>query len=152
VYKLSFKQFLPISKVQAWEFFSSPENLAVITPARLNFKILSISGDGHLHTGQIIRYKITVLPLIRMLWETEITEVTEHQSFMDIQRKGPYAYWAHKHTFTEVTDGVEMTDELEYDLPLGIIGRLAHDLFVAREVRSIFEYRFQVLKEHFIKA
>lgn len=105
-----------------------------------------------MHTGQIIKYKITVLPFVRVNWETEITQVLEYQSFIDVQRKGPYSYWVHKHSFTEVTGGVEMTDELEYGLPLGLIGRLANNLFVAREVRSIFEYRLNVLKEHFNKA
>src|SRR5689334_20191549 len=140
LYKLNSKQFLPISIEQAWDFFSSPKNLAVITPKRLNFKILSISRDGEMHEGQIIQYKITVLPLMRMRWETEITEVVEQKSFTDIQRKGPYAYWSHKHIFTKVEGGIEMTDELEYALPLGILGRLMNFLFVGREVKSIFNY------------
>lgn len=152
MYKLTSKQFLPINLTQAWEFFSSPKNLAVITPKRLNFEILSMSGGDKMHAGQIIQYKITVLPLVRMHWETEITEVNEQQSFMDVQRKGPYAHWTHKHSFTEVAGGVEMTDELAYALPFGPIGRLANALFVAREVRSIFEYRYNVLKDYFNKA
>ena len=151
-YQLRTKQFLPISIQEAWDFFSSPHNLAIITPRRLNFQILSISGSGDLHEGQIIRYKITVLPFIRMLWETEITEVVEQKSFTDVQRIGPYTSWEHKHRFTEVVGGVEMTDELEYVLPLGPIGRLGHFLFVDREVKNIFNYRFQVLKEQFKKS
>ena len=149
MYRLTLTQFLPVNKLEAWEFFSSPKNLALITPKRLNFRILSISGSEKMHQGQIIKYKITVLPHVRLYWETEITEVVEHLSFTDVQRKGPYAYWAHKHSFKEVDGGVEMADELEYSLPLGLLGRLANYLFVAREVRSIFEYRFSVLKNLF---
>lgn len=151
VYRLRTKQFLPITLQQAWEFFSSPENLALITPKRLNFQILFISGDGHMYTGQIIQYKITVLPFVRMHWETEITEVIELRSFTDVQRKGPYSYWSHKHTFTKVEGGVEMTDELEYSIPFGLLGRLAHFLFVGREVKSIFDYRIHVLNKYFNK-
>ena len=152
MYRLSSTQFLPIDRHQAWEFFSSPKNLALITPRRLNFKILSISGGDQMHEGQIIKYKVSVLPFIRMYWETEITEVKELQSFTDIQRKGPYSYWAHKHSFADVEGGVEMTDELQYSIPLGIAGRMANSLFVAREVRSIFDYRFHVLKDLFSKT
>ena len=140
---------MPITLQQAWEFFSSPENLALITPTRLDFQILSISGEGHVYEGQIIQYKITVLPFIRMRWETEITEVIERRSFTDIQRKGPYAHWSHKHIFTKVEGGVEMTDELEYAIPLGLLGRLANFLFVGREVKDIFNYRFHSLKSIF---
>jgi ligand-binding SRPBCC domain-containing protein len=104
-----------------------------------------------MHAGQIIQYKITVLPFIRMRWKTEITEVSELISFTDVQRKGPYSYWSHKHSFTKIENGVEMTDELEYALPMGLLGRLTHLLFVGQEVKDIFEYRFQVLGQHFTK-
>jgi len=151
-YRLITKQFLPITLQQAWEFFSSPVNLALITPKRLNFQIVSISGEGPVHEGQIIQYRITVLPFVRMRWKTEITEVIEHRSFTDIQRKGPYAYWSHKHIFAKVEGGVEMTDELEYAIPLGLLGRLANFLFVGREVKDIFKYRFKVLNQYFNKT
>src|SRR5689334_14017148 len=105
MYKLTFKQFLPINRQQAWDFFSAPKNLAYITPKRLNFKILSMSGGNKMHIGQIIRYKITVLPFVRMYWETEIIEVSESELFVDVQKKGPYSYWAHKHSFREVNGG-----------------------------------------------
>ncbi len=150
-YYLKTRQFLPISLSHAWGFFSSPRNLALITPKRLNFEILSISGGEKMFKGQVIQYKITVLPLVRMFWETEITEVREPVFFSDTQRKGPYARWVHKHTFTEVEGGVEMMDELEYAIPVGLLGRLAHFLFVGREVKSIFDYRFSVLEKHFNK-
>jgi ligand-binding SRPBCC domain-containing protein len=151
LYKLKTKQFLPITLQQAWAFFSSPDNLALITPNRLNFEIVSISRDRSMHEGQIIQYKITVLPFVRMRWKTEITEVVDLRSFTDVQRKGPYSYWSHKHIFMEVKGGIEMTDELEYAMPLGQVGRLAHFLFVGREVKSIFDYRFHVLEKYFKK-
>lgn len=150
-YSLKTKQFLPINLQHAWDFFSSPKNLAVITPKRLNFEILSGSEVEKMFQGQIIQYKITVLPMVRMFWETEITEVHELHSFTDTQRKGPYARWIHKHTFKEVNGGVEMIDELEYALPLGMLGRLVNHLFVEAEVKSIFDYRFKVLEKHFKK-
>lgn len=146
------KQFLPITIQYAWEFFSSPKNLSVITPKRLNFEILFQSGEGKMYEGQIIKYKITVLPFVRMYWETEIIEVIELKSFTDIQRKGPYAHWSHKHIFKEVEGGVEMTDELEYAVPFGLFGQLANFLFVRREVKSIFDYRFHALNKYFTKT
>ena len=104
-----------------------------------------------MHEGQIIQYRITVLPFVRTHWETEIKEVIKLRSFTDVQRKGPYSHWMHKHTFTKVEGGIEMTDELEYALPLGLVGRLANFLFISREVKSIFDYRFHVLTEYFNK-
>lgn len=152
IYRLTRAQFLPISLPEAWDFFSSPKNLGKITPARMNFQILSQSGGERMHEGQIIRYKITVLPLVRLTWVTEITGVTKLHSFTDEQRKGPYRLWRHTHTFRELAGGVEMTDVVEYSLPFGLLGELAHRLFVEREVNRIFDYRFSVLQTYFQKS
>ena len=100
-----------------------------------------------MHAGQIIRYNITVFPLVRILWETEISEVDELNSFTDIQRKGPYAHWSHRHIFKDAAGGgTEMIDELEYAIPLGPLGKLAHSVFVERDVKGIFAYRSHVLE------
>lgn len=149
IYTLHTKQVLPIGLEDAWEFFSSPKNLSIITPPRMNFEILGSAGTGKMYKGQIIQYKVTVLPFVRMFWETEITEVNELYSFTDVQRKGPYAHWQHKHIFTPVARGVEMTDELEYSIPYGLLGRLANYSIVEREVKSIFDFRYKVLEKRF---
>lgn len=151
-YRLARKQFLPIPLTEAWDFFSSPKNLGKITPAHMNFQILSQSGGECMHEGQIIRYKVTVLPLVRLTWVTEITGVKEGESFTDEQRKGPYRLWRHTHSFREQAGGVEMTDVVEYSLPFGPLGRLAHWLFVEREVNRIFDHRFSVLQTYFQRS
>ncbi len=151
IYNLKRTQFLPISLEEAWIFFSSPKNLSKITPAHMNFRILYMSGGDKAYAGQIIRYKVNVLPGIPVHWVTEITQITELSHFIDEQRFGPYALWHHQHFFKAVEGGVEMTDEVNYAIPLGIIGRLAHALFVGREVSAIFDHRFKVLEEYFRK-
>jgi len=140
---------LPISIQEAWNFFSSPKNLSVITPTRMNFKILLMTGGEKMFTGQIIKYKVSVLPLVRLHWVTEITEVNEPYYFVDEQQKGPYSLWHHEHHFKKVQGGVEMTDLLTYAIPFKFIGKLAHWFFVEREVNAIFEHRNKILKTLF---
>jgi ligand-binding SRPBCC domain-containing protein len=149
LYHLKQTQFLPITIAEAWNFFSSPSNLAKITPSHLRFRILHISGGDKMYAGKIICYKINVLPGVRMRWVTEITHVHEPHLFIDDQRSGPYALWQHQHHFKEVSGGVEMTDELNYSIPFGWIGRLVHLLFVGPEVNTIFEHRYKVLAQYF---
>ena len=84
-----------------------------------------------------------------MHWVTEITQVKENIYFIDEQRFGPYALWHHQHHFKEVPGGVEMTDEVNYAIPFGPLGRLAHFIFVDREVNRIFDHRFKVLDAFF---
>ncbi|MCK6617485.1 MAG: SRPBCC family protein [Cyclobacteriaceae bacterium] len=149
VYTLKRKQILPISINEAWEFFSTPSNLTKITPEHMGFKILYISGGPKMYAGQLIRYIVYGLPGIPMNWTTEITHVQEPYYFVDEQRFGPYALWHHQHHFKEVAGGIEMTDEVNYAVPFGIIGRMANWLFVERELNRIFDFRYKVLETYF---
>ncbi len=149
LYTLKKTQFLPITLKEAWNFFSTPANLAKITPEHMGFHIRYMSGGTKMYTGQIIRYTVRVLPYFAVNWVTEITHVDEPFYFVDEQRFGPYTLWHHQHHFKEVPGGVEMTDEVNYVIPLGLLGRIAHWLFVGREVNAIFAHRYAVLEKYF---
>ncbi len=118
----------------------------------MNFRILEISGGESMYAGQIIRYKVNIFPKIPVLWTTEITQVNHLHMFVDEQRVGPYRMWHHQHFFREVPEGVEATDEVHYALPLGFLGRMAHSMFVERQLNTIFDYRKDVLKRRFPSA
>ncbi len=139
-----YRQFLPISLDEAWEFFSSPKNLDRITPEEMRFNILS-GGDGPMYPGMVIQYTVTPLLGIPMPWVTEITHVAERQYFVDEQRFGPYSLWHHLHRFEVVDGGVMMTDILHYRIPLGPVGKLLGILFIDKKVNGIFEHRTKVL-------
>lgn len=149
MYNLTRRQVLPIGLEEAWSFFSSPKNLSKITPRDMGFDIQYISGGDKTYAGQIIAYKIKILPGIRTNWVTEITQVKELQHFIDEQRIGPYKLWHHQHHFKMTKEGVEMTDEVNYAIPFGLLGRFAHWLFVGRRVNTIFDYRHSALASHF---
>jgi ligand-binding SRPBCC domain-containing protein len=151
MYNIKRAQILPISLQEAWKFFSDPGNLATITPGDLQLKILYASGEGETYEGQIIRYQLKVLPLITSEWVTEIKNVNAPISFVDEQRFGPYTFWHHQHRFSECPEGVEVTDEVNYAMPFGILGDVVHKLFVQRELNSLFSYRSDKLVELFKK-
>ncbi|QKJ30772.1 SRPBCC family protein [Mucilaginibacter mali] len=144
------EQNIPIPLEQAWDFFSSPMNLAKITPAEMNFKVTSpFDPVAKMYEGMIITYKITPLLGIKMNWMTEITHIKAHEYFVDEQRFGPYAMWHHEHHFKEIKGGVQMTDILNYAIPYGPIGTLANSLLVKKQVEKIFSYREKVIVEMF---
>lgn len=149
IYNLKRTQILPLTLEEAWNFFSSPANLEKITPKHMGFRILYKSGGDKMYPGQLIRYKVNGVPFLPMHWVTEITHVQEPHYFVDEQRFGPYALWHHQHRFKEVENGVEMVDEVNYAIPLGVLGRLANLLFVGREVNAIFNHRSKTLETYF---
>lgn len=149
-YSIKSTQHLPISLEEAWDFFSSPNNLAKITPPDMGFIITSDKKDGEkMYAGQIITYILKPMLGIPVKWMTEITHVKEGEYFIDEQRFGPYKLWHHRHSFKKTATGVEMHDEVNYVLPFGILGKMAHNLFIRKRIEYIFEYRTKVLEQQF---
>jgi ligand-binding SRPBCC domain-containing protein len=146
-YRLARKTLLRGDLSSVFAFFKDPRNLEKLTPPWLGFRIIS-SSDATVREGTRIGYRLR-LHGIPLAWESRITEYVEDSHFADEQTKGPYAHWYHRHSFRAVADGVEMTDDVEYRLPFGPFGRLAHWLFVRRQLRAIFEYRTKVISERF---
>ncbi len=149
IFTLYSEQELPISIDEAWNFFSSPRNLAKITPPDLGFVILSDLDERPIYSGMRIEYLVKPLLGIPLKWVTEIDKVNAPFVFTDKQLKGPYALWEHTHFFTEIAGGVRMRDEVKYSLPLGRLGILAHSLLVRRKLKAIFNFRERVLKQLF---
>ena len=138
-------QNLPISIDEAWEFFSNPNNLKVITPEWLNFKITSRLPDK-MYPGMIISYKVHPVLGIPTTWVTEITQVNEPYYFVDEQRYGPYKMWHHQHHFKEKENGVEMIDIVDYALPFDPFSRPINSLLVEKKVKEIFKFREKKLR------
>ncbi len=149
-YTLKTEQAVPINLEQAWDFFSSPLNLAKITPKEMNFVVTSdYTADTKMYPGMIITYIVSPVLGIKMNWMTEITHVKEGEYFVDEQRFGPYALWHHQHHFKSIPGGVLMSDILNYAIPYGILGRLANTILVEKQIKKIFSYREKAIKELF---
>ncbi len=132
-----------------WEFMSSPKNLATITPEYMGFEILNNLGGDKMYEGQIIEYYVKPIMNIKLHWVTEITHVKENEYFVDEQRFGPYTFWHHKHFLKEVPQGVEMYDLVHYKMPLGFIGKIGNNLFVKKQIKEVFDYRYKKVEEIF---
>ena len=148
MYQLKTKQFVKTDMATCWDFFSDPKNLSKITPQSMGFIVRTELPDK-MYEGLMIEYTVSPMLGIPMNWITEIKTVKNHSFFVDEQRKGPYRIWHHEHHFKEVDGGVEMTDIVSYELPLGFLGRLMHPILVKNKLKEIFDYRRQKVDELF---
>lgn len=149
IHQLYREQQLNCTIDEAWRFFSSANNLSKITPKEMNFIVRTKLSDDNIYKGMIIDYFVSPMMNIKMSWQTEITEVDFQKSFTDFQKKGPYKLWNHRHDFIENENGVLMKDTVDYELPLGFLGEIAHGLFVKKKLEHIFNYRTKILEEMF---
>ncbi len=147
VYTLHTYQEMPISLTEAWDFFSSPANLAKITPSHMGFNIISKHHGEKMYPGQIIEYTVSPVLNIPMYWMTEITHVEEGKYFVDEQRFGPYSLWHHQHHFKTIPGGVAMEDIVHYKIPMGFLGDIANGLFIKKQLKDIFDFRVKAIEE-----
>lgn len=141
-------QFLNSDLPTVWEFISSPANLSAITPEYMGFEILNNPGDK-MYPGQIIEYYVRPVLGLKLHWVTEITHVKENAFFVDEQRFGPYSFWHHQHIIKPKGNGTEMTDLVHYKAPFGFAGNMANALFIKRQLRDVFDYRYKKLEAIF---
>src|SRR5262249_3254886 len=148
VHRLERTQIVPISTEKAFGFFSDPGNLEKLTPDSVHFQFAEPPPDK-LSPGSILRYRLR-LYAVPVNWRTRIESVDEPNEFVDVQEKGPYASWRHTHRFRTIdATHTEIRDQVEFTMPLGILGEIAYRTFVARSLRQIFDYREEALRTLF---
>lgn len=147
-YTLYASQWANVDLDRCWDFFSDPRNLGKLTPPEMDFRITSREVPK-MFAGQLITYRIGILPGVKSSWVTEITQVNPKKYFIDEQRFGPYSMWHHKHGFEAKDGGVLLSDEVSFKLPMGALGRLFGSGYVKKQVRKIFEYRATVIDQVF---
>ena len=151
MYQLKTSQIIEEDISKCWDFFSSPHNLKKITPAYMNFEILT-DVPKEMYEGLMIEYRVTPILNIPTKWVTKISKVQEKKYFIDEQWIGPYKAWHHEHHFKKIDNGTEMIDILTYQMPYGIIGKALHALFIKNKLSSIFAYRNQAVDRIFNKG
>jgi len=88
-------------------------------------------------------------------WRIFVREFDPPYRFVDVQLKGPFARWEHRHMFREEPEaenrsgpiGTWVEDRLTYRLPLGTLGRLAHAFVVRRRIAAVLDGRERRLLE-----
>ena len=146
-YELERTALIPASRPEVFKFFEDPNNLHLITPKTLGLQITHVDP---LPVRRDFRIEYTIKWLfLRLKWVTRITQYDPPELFADIQEKGPYKSWRHEHIFEEAGDQTLMRDHVQYELPFGILGSIAHRLIVAEQLRQIFEYRAQQVRKLF---
>lgn len=145
-YVLSSRTTLNAPLADTFAFFSKPENLGLITPSAMQFVIMG--RPEAITESAVITYRIRVGPL-PMQWRTRITCWEPGVRFVDAQESGPYRAWYHEHTFHAEGDRTVMEDRVYYAPPFGVLGRIAHGLFIAPMLRHIFRYRQDIIRLRF---
>ena len=156
-------QWIPYTVDLAFAFFANPNNLPLLMPERLKMRIDKLEvasappnrliGGSRLvrqdvAAGVGTQMEISFRPMsyvpLRLSWAARITEFVWHSHFCDEQVRGPFEFFRHRHGIRpEIQQGrvgTQLTDEVEFSLPLGSVGHL-WDKAVQRRMKEMFRIR-----------
>jgi ligand-binding SRPBCC domain-containing protein len=168
IHRIQFEQWVPVPIEKVFLFFANPNNLPRIMPPATRTELTamrlmplplptekpaiptreSLAGVG----SEIVTSfrPVSFLPF-RARWIALITEFEWNHHFADVQKKGPFKRFKHRHEFSVGTRnnaiGTVVRDLIEYDAGFGVLGNLAHKLFIEPALKKTFEYRQRMLEK-----
>jgi ligand-binding SRPBCC domain-containing protein len=147
MYTLHKEMIINTSMQRAWHFIRNPANLNVITPEDMAFEICSELPE-EMYEGMLVEYRVNIPGTGRQPWLSELKYIVEGRSFVDEQKIGPYKFWHHYHAIEDADGAVKFIDHVTYDVPYGVIGKIAHCTFIRRTLERIFDYREHAFQKH----
>lgn len=159
---LEFAHWVPFPIERVFLFFANPGNLPRLMPPETDTRIdrlqlvppptpTSPSSHPLAGIGSEIYTSFRVIPGLpfRSTWIARISDFELNRHFADIQAKGPFQSWHHRHEFiSETRDGIPGTlvrDQIDYSVGFGPLGAAANHLFVTRQLHQTFHHRQQTL-------
>jgi len=165
IHRVQFEQWVPVAVERVFLFFANPNNLPRIMPPESGTQLAELrlvappgqstmaNLDSLAGVGSEIVTSFRLLPFLpfRAQWIALIVEFEWNHHFADIQKKGPFKRFKHRHEFSAETRnglcGTIVRDVIEYDPGFGLAGNLAQKIFIAQTLKQTFEYRQKILEK-----
>lgn len=130
---------LPVSADKAFAWHEREGALDRLLPPWVKVEIRG-RGNG-VCDGSTVELRQRLGPLA-FRWVAEHEAYVKGRQFCDIQRRGPFAYWAHTHRFEAVNGNCSrLEDDVEYRIPGGWLGRRVLGHPIRRCLERMFAYR-----------
>jgi ligand-binding SRPBCC domain-containing protein len=169
IHQIQFEQWVPTAIERVFLFFADPTNLPRIMPPETGTELVALrlvhppivphglqtgaNRESLAGVGSEIVTSFRPFPFLpfRAQWTALITEFEWNHHFADIQKKGPFKRFQHRHEFSvelrNTVRGTLVRDVIQYDARFGVLGDLAQKLFIAPNLKQTFEYRQRMLEK-----
>lgn len=125
-------------------FHELPDALARLTPPWEQARVIKAANIAEVGAEAIIETRLFGFVPVR--WVARHTAYEPPRMFEDVQIKGPFRAWRHRHIITPHAAGALLRDEIEYAPPFGPLGRLVAPLLIAPRLKQMFDYRHAVTR------
>jgi uncharacterized protein len=142
----TFRSKMPASAEDVYRFHLEPDALERLTPPWE--KVMVVSRTGNIEQpGSTVTLRVTVGPFSQD-WVAEHVACEPGRMFRDAMRSGPFRHWEHTHRFVPDTDHSSwLEDSVEYEFPLGWLGKLFGGAYTHRRLQRMFEWRHKTTTE-----
>lgn len=130
---------------RVFAFHEQPDVLQRLLPPWESARIIQSAKISDVGAQAII--ETTIFGPFSVRWIAEHTLYDPPHMFEDVQVKGPFRTWRHRHIIEPHADGALLRDEINYEPPFGILGRAFAPLFIERRLNKLFEFRHRVTSE-----
>ena len=130
----------PIDRV--WEFYTDIKHLEIITPVEIELKITSATSQKLIQGSEF--WLEGKLMISKRKWHSVIKSIRPYQ-YLDEMLTGPLRKWRHLHKFHDIhinedQKQTEVIDEVDFELPYSLVGRLFEG-YVCKRLEKFFDYR-----------
>jgi ligand-binding SRPBCC domain-containing protein len=143
--KFTKESLIRASPERVFAFHELPDAFRRLTPPWEKSRIIQSAPD--LRPGATAIIETRLFGLINKRWVARHTVYDPPRMFEDVQVEGPFQSWRHRHLILPHAEGATLRDEIEYEPPLGFLGRLAAPAVIVPRLRRLFEYRHNVTRE-----
>ena len=124
---------------RVFAFHELADVLARLMPPWESSRVIQAAKISEVGSEAIVETRI--LGLIPARWVARHIAYDPPRMFEDIQVEGPFQFWRHRHLIELHADGSILRDEIEYEPPLGLLGRLAEPFLIKPRLEKLFDYR-----------
>lgn len=133
------------SPARVFAFHELPDALARLTPPWESSRVVQAAKISAIGSEAIIETRI--LGLIPVRWVARHTVYEPPHLFEDVQVKGPFRFWRHRHLVEPHAQGCALRDEIEYEPPFSMLGQLAEPFLITPRLKKLFDYRHAATRE-----
>jgi hypothetical protein len=130
---------------RVFAFHELPDALARLTPPWESSRVIRMARISEIGSEAVIETRI--LGVLPARWVARHTAYDPPRMFEDVQVSGPFRFWRHRHLVEPHASGALLRDEIEYEPPLGIFGRLAAPFLIIPRLEKLFDYRHAATRE-----